>query len=108
LSVTSAQPFVPRKRCALLVPKLVSFGISRAFEPHTSDPDAPFTSKRTRTDADPPETTAAKAGHTNAQYNLGVLLATLLDPPELVEACRWLTTAAKAGIDEAVEARSRL
>jgi TPR repeat protein len=71
-----------------------------------------------RIDADAPETTAAKAGHTNAghtnaghtnaQYNLGVLLATLLDPPELVEACRWLTTAAKAGIDEAVEARSRL
>ena len=99
---------MPRKRCALLVPKFVSFGISRAFEPHTSDPDAPFTSKRTRTDADAPETTAAKAGHTNAHYNLGVLLATLLDPPELVEACRWLTTAAKAGIDEAVEARSRL
>ena len=105
MSVTSAQPFVPRKRCALLVPKFVSFGISQAFEPHTSDPDAPFTSKRTRTDADAPETTAA---NTNAQYNLGVLLATLLDPPELVEACGWLTNAAKAGIDEAVEARSRL
>ena len=55
-----------------------------------------------------PKPPPPKAGHTNAQYNLGVLLATLLDPPELVEACGWLTNAAKAGIDEAVEARSRL
>jgi TPR repeat protein len=44
-----------------------------------------------------PKPPPPKAGHTNAQYNLGVLLATLRDPPELVEACRWLTTAAKAG-----------
>ena len=46
---------------------------------------------------DPPElaeartwwTKAAEAGHTDAQYNLGVLLADRLDPPELAEARTW-------------------
>ena len=42
-------------------------------------------------------TTFAEAGNTDAQYNLGVLLATLLDPPDLGEARRWWTAAAEAG-----------
>lgn len=40
---------------------------------------------------------AAEAGDTVAQFNLGVLLATRLDPPELKEARRWYTRAAKGG-----------
>jgi len=42
-------------------------------------------------------TRAAEAGHTQAQYNLGVLLADRLDPPELAEARVWWTRAAGAG-----------
>jgi TPR repeat protein len=42
-------------------------------------------------------TTFAEAGNTEAQYNLGILLATLLDPPDLDEARRCHTTAAEAG-----------
>ncbi len=40
---------------------------------------------------------AAQAGHTRSQYNLGVLLATLIEPSDLVAARRWFTTAAEAG-----------
>jgi TPR repeat protein len=43
-----------------------------------------------------------------ARYNLGLLLATKLDPPELGEARRWYTTAAEAGKGEAAEALSQL
>jgi TPR repeat protein len=57
------------------------------------------------TELDPPEvarartwwTLAAEAGDTNAQYNLGVLLAQWLDPPELAEARTWWIRAARAG-----------
>jgi|BarGraIncu01121A_1022015.scaffolds.fasta_scaffold05799_3 hypothetical protein len=42
-----------------------------------------------------------------ARYNFGVLLATLLDPPDLGEARRWYT-AAEAGKAEAAEALSRV
>ena len=44
---------------------------------------------------------AAKAGDTEAQNLLGLVLATRLDPPELAEARTWLTQAAKAGNVEA-------
>jgi TPR repeat protein len=40
---------------------------------------------------------AANAGHAGAQNALGVLLATMLDPPELDEARTWYTKAAEAG-----------
>jgi TPR repeat protein len=46
-------------------------------------------------------TRAAEAGHTAAQYNLGVLLADRLDPPELAEARVWWTRAAGGGHIEA-------
>jgi TPR repeat protein len=53
-------------------------------------------------------TSAAEAGHTSARYNFGVLLATLLDPPDLGEARRWYIAAAEAGKAEAAEALSRV
>lgn len=40
---------------------------------------------------------AATAGHTGAMFNLGVLLAGRLDPPDLDGARRWWTQAAPAG-----------
>jgi hypothetical protein len=40
---------------------------------------------------------AAEAGNASAQYNLGVLLADRLDPPELAAARTWYTKAAEAG-----------
>ncbi|SFU10833.1 tetratricopeptide repeat protein, partial [Arthrobacter sp. ov118] len=40
---------------------------------------------------------AAAAGHTGAAFNLGVLLADRLDPPDLSEARRWYEQAAAAG-----------
>jgi len=42
-------------------------------------------------------TRAALAGHLDAQYRLGALLATELDRPDLAEARMWWTTAAEAG-----------
>jgi hypothetical protein len=42
-------------------------------------------------------THAANAGHVEAMHNLGVVLSTWLDPPDLDEARRWYTTAAEAG-----------
>ena len=44
---------------------------------------------------------AAEAGHTDAQYSLGVLLATELDPPDLAGARSWWTRAAEAGHSDA-------
>jgi|GEM_PF-751880 len=41
---------------------------------------------------------SAEAGRTDAQFNLGLLLATQLDPPELADARIWYTKAAEAGI----------
>jgi hypothetical protein len=66
--------------------------------------------------SDPPElagartwfTEAAKAGHTAAQFNLGVLLADLLVPPKLGEARAWYTKAAQAGHTEAQNNLGRL
>src|SRR5687767_10471695 len=40
---------------------------------------------------------AASAGHSGAAYNLGLLFADGLDPPELTEARRWWEQAARAG-----------
>ena len=40
---------------------------------------------------------AAESGNARAQSNLGVLLATTVDPPELAEARRWYAQAAEAG-----------
>jgi TPR repeat protein/O-antigen/teichoic acid export membrane protein len=40
---------------------------------------------------------AAEAGHTRAQYSLGILLATAPDPPNLAEARTWWARAAEAG-----------
>lgn len=51
-------------------------------------------------------TAAAEAGHSDARFNLGLLLADL-DPPELGEARRWLT-AADAGDDDAVAVLGQL
>ena len=42
-------------------------------------------------------TRAAHAGHSGAQYGLGVLLAYQLDPPDLAAARTWWTKAAHAG-----------
>jgi hypothetical protein len=52
-------------------------------------------------------TAAAEGGDHDSESYLGVLLATELDPPELVEARRWLT-AAEAGREEAVETLCQL
>ena len=41
--------------------------------------------------------TLAEVGDTDAQFNLGLLLATVLDPPNLDEAGTWWTRAAEAG-----------
>jgi hypothetical protein len=40
---------------------------------------------------------AAEAGDVTAQANLGLLLATMLDPPEIAQAGIWLTRAAEVG-----------
>jgi TPR repeat protein len=40
---------------------------------------------------------AAEAGHASAQYNLGVLLADQLEPPEMAAALGWYARAAEAG-----------
>jgi TPR repeat protein len=50
-------------------------------------------------------TQAAEAGHPRAQLSLGILLADLLDPPQLQEASTWYTVAAAAG---QVDAQYRL
>jgi TPR repeat protein len=68
------------------------------------------------TELDPPElaearmwwTKAAAAGHTEAQINLGVLLADLLDPPELAEARTWYSKAAATGDTRAQHGLGRL
>jgi TPR repeat protein len=44
---------------------------------------------------------AAAEGHSEAHFNLGVLLADCLNPPDLAEARRWWTLAAEAGHTEA-------
>jgi TPR repeat protein len=44
---------------------------------------------------------AAEAGLAGAQFNLGRLLATRLDPPDLAEARTWYTLAAEAGHNDA-------
>ena len=44
---------------------------------------------------------AAEAGLPDAQFNLGRLLATRLDPPNLAEARAWYTRAAEAGHNDA-------
>ena len=44
---------------------------------------------------------AAEAGLPEAQFNLGRLLATRVDPPHLAEARIWYTRAAEAGHDDA-------
>jgi TPR repeat protein len=44
---------------------------------------------------------AAEAGHTDAQFSLGWLLSTVLDPPELAEARTWFTRAAEGGDTDA-------
>jgi O-antigen/teichoic acid export membrane protein len=44
---------------------------------------------------------AAEAGLPQAQFNLGRLLATRLDPPDLFEARAWYTRAAEAGYSDA-------
>jgi TPR repeat protein len=46
---------------------------------------------------------AATAGNTDAMYNLGLLLATQLNPPDIMAgARRWLEKAATAGHTEAM------
>jgi TPR repeat protein len=45
-------------------------------------------------------TVAAEAGHTDAQLNLALLLATRLEPPEIGEARRWFAAAVQAGDNE--------
>ncbi len=44
---------------------------------------------------------AAEAGHADAQYSLGVMLTTGLDPPDLAGARIWWTKAAEAGRTDA-------
>ena len=44
---------------------------------------------------------AAEAGNTDAQFNLGVLLADRLNPPDLAQARTWWTRAAEAGNTDA-------
>ena len=39
----------------------------------------------------------AEAGNVNAQYNLGLLLVTMLDPPEAAQARIWWIRAASGG-----------
>ncbi|SDB94493.1 hypothetical protein GA0111570_11115 [Raineyella antarctica] len=51
-------------------------------------------------------TAAAEAGDTDAMYNPGVLLADVLDPPDLAQARHWYTTA--AGPIDAIESLRNL
>jgi len=75
---------------------------TRAEAGHT---DAQYRLGQLASGLDPPQlaeartwwTRAAKGGHADAQYNLGLLLATRLDPPEVAEARTWWSRAAEAG-----------
>jgi TPR repeat protein len=63
-----------------------AFAISFAAFAHENVPVAIVASHR-----------AAEAGNVRAQYNLGVLLADQLEPPEMAAAVGWYTRAAEAG-----------
>ncbi|MDX6334576.1 MAG: hypothetical protein QOG05_1916 [Streptosporangiaceae bacterium] len=63
-----------------------AFAISLAALAHENVPVAIVASHR-----------AAEAGHASAQYNLGVLLADQLKPPEMAAALGWYARAAEAG-----------
>jgi TPR repeat protein len=51
---------------------------------------------------------AAEAGDLDARYNLGLLLADLLDPPDLEAARGWYERAAQAGDSQARDALRQL
>jgi TPR repeat protein len=59
-------------------------------------------------DADQVQPRAAEAGDGDAQRNLGALLAYWVDPREIAQARKWLTSAAEAGDSESVRMLEKL